>query len=109
MPSAVATHCPSAGQTVLAKFHPGQLTRLQPSHHHCQAASTVGLNCHYLQWCRDIVKLPERRAAEADEMLRTFCCAIPKVCFVAGSARMGMEVCSLVMCQIVDVPMQRKG
>jgi E1A-binding protein p400 len=26
----------------------------------------------------DIVKLPERRAAEADETLRTFCCAIPK-------------------------------
>jgi hypothetical protein len=29
--------------------------------------------------CRDLVKLPERRAAEAEQMLRAFCCFIPKV------------------------------
>lgn len=56
-----------------------------------------------------MVKLPERRAAEVEETLRTFCCAIPKVCIVAGSARMGMEICSWVMCEVVDVLMQRKG
>ena len=33
-----------------------------------------------------MVKLPERRAAEADEMLRTFCCAIPKVRFQAATS-----------------------
>lgn len=34
----------------------------------------------------DMVKLPERRAAEVEETLRTFCCAIPKVCIAAGRA-----------------------
>lgn len=33
-----------------------------------------------------MVKLPERRAAEADETLRTFCCAIPKVRFDAATS-----------------------
>ena len=38
-----------------------------------------------------MVKLPERRAAEVDETLRTFCCAIPKVRTAAVGA--GLRAC----------------
>ena len=69
-----------AGRGVVLGAELAQLLRVElPARDVHVAARQPGRLADLPTCLRDIVRLPERRAAEADETLRTFCCAIAKV------------------------------